>query len=87
MVTLLDIINEIIRIRDVLNEVEVKGRDNQACLVYAYDHCNQLISDLNKTAEEIQNGSRSEEQEAPVIELKEVGEEIGEHDTATAGTD
>lgn len=79
MLTLLDIINEIINVRDVIDQVEVKGRNNQALLVYAYDHCNQLVSDLNNAAKEIQNESNAntDSGDAPEIILTEVGEEIG----------
>lgn len=79
MLTLLDIINEIINVRDAIDQVEVKGRNNQAFLVYAYDHCNQLVSDLNDAAKEIQNESsaNTDSGDAPEIILTEVGEEIG----------
>ena len=72
MLTLQDIINEIAAVRDTLNEIEVKGRNNQAHLVYAWDKCNDLIGALNDAAKQIQNESQ------PEITVNEVGEENGE---------
>lgn len=78
MLTLQDIINEIAIVRDTLNEIEVKGRNNQAHLVYAWDKCNDLIGALNETANKIQNESQ------PEISLVEVGEENGQVNTDPA---
>lgn len=61
MTTLGDIINKIAAIRNEIDAVEVKGYDNRRRLNAAYDNCTDLINEINQTAQEIQNGSNSEE--------------------------
>ncbi len=78
MITIGDIITELVNIRNVVDMIEVKGKDNASRLCYIYDKSNDLINLLNKTVEEIQNGSKNEPQEN--ITMTEVGEENGEHD-------
>ena len=82
MITLGDIITELINIRNVSDTIEVKGKDNASKLCYIYDKSNDLINLLNKTVEEIQNGSKNEPQENTTI--TEVGEENGEFDRNSA---
>lgn len=82
MITLQDVINEIAKVRDTLNDVEVKGRNNSALLVFAWDKCNDLIGALNQTAEEIQNGSYQKPDDS--FQVTEVGEESGESNTGSA---
>ncbi len=69
MLTLMDLGNEIMKIREAIDGVEVKGRHNASLLVYAYDKCNNLIASINEAAQQIQNGTQ------------EGAEENGEHDT------
>lgn len=78
MITIGDIINELANIRNVVDTIEVKGKDNASKLCYIYDKSNDLINVLNKTVEEIQNGSNDEPQENTMI--TEVGEENGKLD-------
>lgn len=73
MITLGDIITELVKIRNVIDDIEVKGKENASRLCYVYDKCDDLIKALNKAAEEIQNGSKEEPQEN--MTLTEVGEE------------
>lgn len=61
MITLGDITNEIARIRNTIDKVEVRGNENRCLLSNAFDACNNLIDVINQTAQEIQNGSKSEE--------------------------
>lgn len=77
MLTLQDMINEIAKIRDVTDQIEVRGKQNAALLCYAYDKCSELIEELRKTAMEIQNENQTETVEA--------GEEHGEQNTESAG--
>lgn len=83
MVTVGDIINEISKIRRAADDIEVKGKQNAALLCYVCDKCDELVDTLNKTIEEIQNGSKNEPQENTT--LTEVGEENGEPDRDPAG--
>lgn len=59
MKTLLDFGNEIIDIRDAINQIEVRGRKNAAIVVFANDKCNELVEAINKIASqnEIEKGS------------------------------
>lgn len=77
MLTLQDIINEIAKIRDVTDQIEVRGKQNAAYLCYVYDKCSALIDELEKTALQIQNDNKAETIEA--------GEENGEQHTESAG--
>lgn len=72
MITIMEIAKEIAKVRDVVDQIEVSGRNNAAKIAVAYDTCNSLIDSLNKAAQEIQNGTQK------------VSEENGESDTGTA---
>lgn len=74
METISDIINEIIKIRDTIDGIEVKGKQNAALLCFAYDKCNALADALMKVATKIQNESKKEDI------LTTGGEENGESD-------
>ena len=77
MLTLQDIINEIAKVRDVANQIEVKGKNNASLLCYVYDKCDSLIEELRKAAMEIQKENQAE--------TIEVGEEHGEQNSESAG--
>lgn len=83
VITIGDIITELANIRNVVDTIEVKGKDNASKLCYIYDKSNDLIGLLNKTVEEIQNGSNNEPQENTT--LTEVGEANGELDRDSSG--
>jgi len=72
MLTLGDIANEILKIREAIDAVEVKGQDNRTRLSYAYKICENLIEKINETAREIQN------------QVQEAGDESGEQDSGAA---
>ena len=57
METIGEVINEILKVRDTLDGIEVKGKQNAALLCYAYDHCNAIANALAEAAQNIQNGS------------------------------
>lgn len=73
MNTLYDLAMEIARIRDAVNAIEVKGRQNASLVTYAFDKCNGLIQMINeatkelesrnKEAEENQNGTQEADQD------------------------
>lgn len=56
MKTLKDLGQEIIKIREAINNVEIRGVDqikkNAPYLTYAYDKCNSIIQSLNQIADE-----------------------------------
>lgn len=85
LLTLGDVINEIAKVREAIDGIEVKGNQNAVLLCYAYSHCSEIIDNLNETAKQIQeqqnqNGSKDQ----PEIILTEAGEENGEIDTGSA---
>lgn len=59
MLTLGDIINEITKIRNAIDGIEVKRHENRQLLEFAYDGCTNLINSINQAATEIQNGGNS----------------------------
>lgn len=75
MMTIDDIVNEIAKIRDVADQIEVRGKQNAAILCYVYDKCNELIASLKQTAAEIQRQNQNGSE--PEIITTEGGEEIG----------
>lgn len=77
MLTLQDMINEIAKVRDVTDQIEVRGKQNATLVCYIYDKCSSLIEELQKTAMEIQN----ENQNVTI----EAGEEHGEQNSDSAG--
>ena len=77
MLTLQDIINELAKIRDVTDQIEVRGKQNATYLCYVYDKCNELIGRLDEAAREIQNENQAEAIKA--------GEDDGEQHTESAG--
>ena len=80
MVTLQDIINEIMRIREAIDGLEVRGNQNASLVCYAYNKCNELINGLTETAKQIQSENQNESEVTPEPEftLTEAGEEIGQ---------
>lgn len=81
MITLQDVIEDLSKICEALDAVEVKGRNNSALLVFAWDKCNNLIGELNKAAENI---AKYENEQPSIVEVEEVGEENGEFHTEPA---
>ena len=59
MLTLGDIINEITKIRNAIDGIEVKHHENRQLLEFAYERCDKLIASINQAATEIQNGGNS----------------------------
>ena len=48
MITPNEIIEELSRIKDALNQMEIKGAGNANCLLYAYQKCDGLIGSINE---------------------------------------
>ena len=61
MLTLGDIINEITKIQNAIDGIEVKRHENRQLLEFAYERCGRLIASINQAATEIQNGGNSTE--------------------------
>lgn len=62
MQTLLDFGQEVIKIREAVNSLEVKGEANAALIVYTVQKCNDIISEINKIANN-QNDSKEEDED------------------------
>lgn len=58
MVTLMDLGKEIIKIREAIDSVEIRGvdqiRKNAPYLTYAYDKCTSLIQSINQIVNDLQ---------------------------------
>lgn len=52
MATLYDLGQKIVRIREAVNEMNVKGSENASLVVYATKMCNEVIQMINDTAQE-----------------------------------
>lgn len=62
MQTLLDFGQEVIKIREAVNSLEVKGEANAALIVYTVQKCNDIILEINKIANN-QNDSKEEDED------------------------
>lgn len=62
MRTLLDFGQEVIKIREAVNSLEVKGEANAALIVYTVQKCNDIILEINKIANN-QNDSKEEDED------------------------
>jgi hypothetical protein len=81
MLSLNDFVNEISVIREVLDNIEIKGKMNRDLVNIAYDKCNKLINEINKAIEEItgnQNGEENTSEQTIEIPMDPVPEEIKE---------
>lgn len=63
-----ELMRVIVRIRNNIDKVEVKGQENRSCLFHAYEDCDMLLRQLGTLLEQIQKAQ--DEQMKP--ELKEV---------------
>ncbi len=73
MVTLMDLGNEVMKIREALNELEVKGKRNASILVFADETCNKIVNMINDAAKQAQNGS----EEGTVQEFNSEPKDVG----------
>ena len=66
------LINEISKIRDMLDKVEVKGHDNRTYLVVAYQNCSDIIKQLSDIEEETRKRIESEgnEQDLHIVSVE-----------------
>lgn len=83
MSTLQDIVNEILKIREAIDQVEVKGNQNRTLLSYAYGRCDVLIQAIQETERQILNENQNGSKETNT--LTEDGEVIGEQNSESAG--
>lgn len=60
MKTFYDFGIELSNIRTALNSIEVRGQQNASLLVYAYDKCGELISELNEIAKNLSETEKAE---------------------------
>ena len=64
-----ELMRVLIRIRDSIDKVEVKGQENRSCLYHAYEDCNALLRQLGKLLDEVQ---KLQDEQAQKPEVKEV---------------
>lgn len=64
-----ELMRALIRIRDNIDKVEVKGQENRSCLYHAYEDCNSLLRQLGRILDEIQ---KLQDEQIQKPELKEV---------------
>lgn len=83
MSTLQDIVNEILKIREAIDQVEVRGNQNRTLLSYAYGKCDSLIQEIQETERQILNENQNGSKDTNT--LTEDGEVIGEQNSESAG--
>lgn len=83
MSTLQDVVNEILKIREAIDQVEVKGNQNRTLLSYAYGKCDGLIQAIQETERQILNENQNGSKDTNT--LTEDGEVIGEQNSESAG--
>lgn len=52
MATLYDLGQKVLKVREAINEIDVRGSRNASYVVYAAKTCNEIIQMINGTAEE-----------------------------------
>lgn len=66
MKTLYDLGMEVMKIREAINSLEVKGKQNASLIVYAFGKCDEIIEAINEISKEAgekaadQNGEEAE---------------------------
>ena len=63
MITLGNLVNDISKIRDAIDKVEIKGSGNRFLIDFAYNKCTDLINSINEAATEIQNAGNNQSTE------------------------
>lgn len=79
MLSLNDFVNEISVIKEILDNIEIKGKMNRDLVNIAYDKCDKLINEINKAIEEItgiQNGEENTSEQTIEIPMDPAPEEI-----------
>ena len=86
MLSLNDLVHEIAVVREVLDNLEVKGRKNTELVTLGYDKCEGLIKEITSAIEEITKSEAPEPEEIklefessePKAEEEIKPEEVGE---------
>ena len=58
MITIVELVQNLLEIQNALDNIEIKGVKNASILTQTYDLCSHMVSDLKNTVEEIQNESK-----------------------------
>lgn len=58
MKTLMDLAQEVTKIRETVNLIEVHGKNNATLVVYAHNKCDEIIQEINSIVTAIQNGTK-----------------------------
>lgn len=64
-----ELMRVLIRIRDNIDKVEVKGQENRSCLYHAYEDCNMVLRQLGTILDQVQ---KLQDEQSQKPELKEV---------------
>lgn len=64
-----ELMRVLVRIRDNIDKVEVKGQENRSCLYHAYEDCNAVLRQLGRLLDEVQ---KFQDEQSQKPELKEV---------------
>ena len=64
-----ELMRVLVRIRDNIDKVEVKGQENRSCLYHAYEDCNMVLRQLGRLLDEVQ---KFQDEQSQKPELKEV---------------
>ena len=66
MVTQNEILGRIENIQLVLDKIEVRGIPNAQAIAVSYEQCNQLKRQIRDLFEQIQNGSKNEQEDGEI---------------------
>lgn len=58
--TAIELAQKLLKVQELLNSLEVSGYKNTSSVTIAYEICNEILVELKKTLEEIQNESKEE---------------------------
>ena len=86
MINVNEIINELEKISEALNNVETKGLSNHRYLLYAQDRCENLKTLFTEVLKKLQNeGTEQEQHSVDPEQPEQEGEANGEQDTGVSG--
>ena len=77
MFTLYDFGSAVVQIRDLIDMIEIRGAKNAELVATAFQKCNEIIAELNKYVQSIQN----REDNADVEKQNQVGDAYGTVDS------
>lgn len=70
MLNINELMSALVRIRDAIDKVEVKGQANRSLLVFAYEDCNQLLKQLGDILEKATQDAETSDNKPILKEVK-----------------